>query len=155
MTLIQSSKNFHFHRQSVYCFANVSEDDHPAALFISFIESSFFLQCDVDADLVECDPNTVTSTPAFFNTLTYHLEMVDVVMHLSALTKLIKRFWSFQRSLVFSLHCSRWLRTQISWSGYLKITTGSRWCPGRDCVNNSGTKIVTLSASNFIKSLFI
>ena len=107
MTLIQSLKNFHFHRQSVYCFANVLEDDHPAALFISFIESLVFLQCAVDADLVEWDPNTVTSTPAFFNTLTRHLEMVDVVMRLWGLTKLIKRFWSFQRSLVFSIYCSR------------------------------------------------
>ena len=71
------------------------------------------------------------------------------------LTKLIKRFWSFQRSLVFSIYCSRWLTTQIFWSGYLKSTIGSRWCPGRDCFNNSGTKIVTLSASNIIKSMFI
>ena len=51
--------------------------------------------------LVECDPNTVMPTPAFFNTVTHHLEMVDVVMRLWGLTKLIKRFWSFRRSLVF------------------------------------------------------
>ena len=102
-----------------------------------------------------CDPNTDTSTPAFFNTLTHHLEMVDVVMCLWGLTKLIKRFWSFRSSLAFSIYCSRWLRTQISWSGSLKITIDSRWCPGRDCFNNSGTKIVTLSTSNLIKSMFI
>ena len=83
------------------------------------------------------------------------IELVDVVIHVWGLTKLIKRFWSFRKSLVFSVYCSRWLTTQISWSGYLKSTIGSRWCPGRDCFNNSGTKIVTLSASNIIKSMFI
>ena len=45
--------------------------------------------------LIKCDPNTVMSTPAFFNTVMPHLEMVDTVMHLWDLTKLIKRFWSF------------------------------------------------------------
>ena len=63
-------------------------------------------------------------------------------------------FESFRRSLVFSIYCSRWLTTEISWSGYLKSTIGSRWCPVRDCFNNSGTKVVTLSASNIIKSMF-
>ena len=128
----------------------------PSGCFIYFFHKSpFFLQCAVDADLVECDPNTVMSTPAFFKTVTHHLEMVDVVMRLWGLTKLIKRFWSFRRSLVFSIYCWRWLTTQISWSGYLKSTIGSWWCPGRDCFNNSGTRIVTLSASNIIKSVFI
>ena len=128
----------------------------PFGWFIfSFTESPFILQCAVDADLVECDPNTVTSTPAFFNTVTHHLEMVDVVMHLWGLTKFIKRFWSFRRSLVFSIYCSRWLTTQIYWSGYLKNTIGSRWEAGRDGFNNSVAKVVTLSASNIIKFMFI
>ena len=94
-------------------------------------------------------------TPAFFNTGTHHLKLVDVAMRLWDLTKLIKRFWSFRRFLVFSIYCSRWLSTQISWSGCVKMIIGSRWCPGRDCFNNSGTKIVILSASNFIKSMFL
>ena len=124
-------------------------------LFIYFIGSPFFLECAVDADLFDCDPNTVVSTPAFFNNVTHHLETVDVVMRLCSLTKLTKRFCSFRRSFVFSIYCSRWPTTQISWSGYVKSTIGSRWCPGRDCCNNSGTKIYSLPASNIIKSMFI
>ena len=41
-----------------------------------------------------------------------------------------------------------------SFPGYLKSTIGARWCPERDCFNNSGTKIVTLSALNIIMSMF-
>ena len=89
-------------------------------------------------------PKTVTSTPTFFNTVTYHLEMVDVTMCFLGLTKLAKRFWSFRRSLVFSIYYSRRLTTHIYWSGYLKSTTSSRWHFGRDCLDNSVTKIVTL-----------
>ena len=83
----------------IVMLANVLEDDHSAALFISFIESPFLLQCAVDSDLVECDPNTITSRPTFFNAVTHR--PVDVVMRLWGLTKLIKRFWFFRRSLVF------------------------------------------------------
>ena len=153
MTLIQSFKNFHFHRQSVYCNAsqNILENDHPAALHLSFIESSFFLQYVVDADLVECDPHTVTSTPAFFNTFTHHLEMFDVVMRLWGLT--YQGIFVFPKVLSFLIYCSRWLATQIFWSGYLKSTIGSRWF--NNWFNNSGTKIVTLSPPNIIKSIFI
>ena len=126
----------------------------PSSCFIYFFHRKFLLfamccRCRSGRML----PKHITSTPAFFNTLTRYLEMIDVVMRLWGLTKLFKRFWSFWRSLICSIYCSRWLRTQIS--GYLKITIGSRWCPGRDCFDNCGTKIVTLSASNFIKSLFI
>ena len=46
------------------------DDGHPAALFTTFTEGPCFLKCAFDVDLVECDPNTITSTPAFFNTVT-------------------------------------------------------------------------------------
>ena len=81
--------------------------------------------------------------------------MVDVVIRLWGLTKLIKRFWSFQRPLVFSIYCSRWLTAQISWSGYLKSTSGSRWCSLDLIVSNPEQKIVTLCALNTIKFMFI
>ena len=103
------------HRQSVYCNALQAsqKNDHPAALFIYFIESPFLLQCVADADLVECNPSTVRSTPGLFNTVTHHLEIVDVVMCLWGLTKLIKSVWSFWRFLVFLVHCSKWFTTLI------------------------------------------
>ena len=37
------------------CFENALGNDHQVALFISFIENPFHLQCAVNADLVECD----------------------------------------------------------------------------------------------------
>ena len=74
------------------CFANVLEDDHQVSLWIYFIESPFLLQCAVDADLVECNSNTVTATPTLFNSVTYHLKMVNAVIRLWGLTKLVKKF---------------------------------------------------------------
>ena len=80
--------------------------------------------------------------------------MLDAVLRLWCWTKFIKRFRSFRRSLGFSVYCSIWLTTQISWSGYLKSTIGFRWCLARDCFNNSGMKRITLSASKIIKFIF-
>ena len=47
------------------CFKNVLEGDHSAALFISFIEIHFILQCVVNADLVECEQNVHACNHAF------------------------------------------------------------------------------------------
>ena len=123
-------------------------------LFISFIKVPSF--CNVLSMLISSNV-TQTQLCQHLHSLTmwHHLEMVDVVMRLCGLTKLTKRFCSFRRSFVFSIYCSRWPTTQISWSGYVKSTIGSRWCPGRDCFNNSGTKIGPLPSSNIIKSMFI
>ena len=51
------------------CFANLLKDKHRAAFFLSLIESPFLLQCTVEVDLVECDPNTAAFTPAFCYTV--------------------------------------------------------------------------------------
>ena len=100
MTLIQSLEKLPLSSAIGFlqCFA-IHKRHHEDLV----IESPFFSQCAVDVDLVECDSDTVTSKPMFFDTVTRHLEMVDVVMRLCGLIKLIKRFWFFRRSLVFSI----------------------------------------------------
>ena len=107
-----------------------------------FHRTALFLQCSIHTDLVKYDSNTVSSTPTFFNAVTNHLETVDAVLCLWDLTNLIKRFWSLRRSLVFSIYCSRWLTTQISWPGYLKSTIGSRWRPGHGCFHDSCVSVI-------------
>ena len=56
---------------------------------------------------------------------------------------------------VISLCFSRCGRAKFSASLYRIKTIDSSWCPGHVWLRNSGTNIVTLSVSNFIRSKFI
>ena len=59
-----STLNITFEKCSSSNLAKVWTDDHPAALFICLMDKPLRWQCEVEADRVECDPNTVISTPA-------------------------------------------------------------------------------------------
>ena len=67
--------------------------DHPADFAISLNDSSDTLHFDVDADLVEWEPNMFTFTPDCFITVTHHLQRVVVETGLCGCTKLSSN-WS-------------------------------------------------------------
>ena len=53
--------------------ANVWKDDHPTALFICLMDKPLRWPCQIEADRIERDPNTVISTPACWSVDTNHL----------------------------------------------------------------------------------
>ena len=144
---------------SSMCFlenlANVWTDDHLAALFICLMDKPLNWQCEVEAERVEYDPNTVISTPVCWSFDTHHLERVEVEIGLCGFTKLSWSLLDFLILFVTSLYFSRCDRAQILASLYRIKVIGSSWCPGCVFLNSSVTNIVTLSVSNFIRSKFI
>ena len=115
MTLIQSLKNIHFLRQSVYYNASQTSQKMALRLFYLFLSQKIASFCNLLSMLTWSNLNTFTSTPAFFNTVNYPLGMADVAMRLQDLTKFIKRFRSFRKSLVFSLYCSDYSTDFLIW----------------------------------------
>ena len=57
---------------------NAWADDHPAALFICLMDKTSGWQCAIETGQVECDPNTVLSTSAYWIVYVHYLERVEV-----------------------------------------------------------------------------
>ena len=98
---------------------------------------------------------SVISTPACWSVDMHHLKRVEAEIGLCGFTKLNRSLLDFQILFLTSLYFSRCDKAQISVSLYHIKTIGSRWCLLHVCLSSSGTNIVTLSISNFIRSKFI
>lgn len=121
-------------------------------MFIFLTNKHFQWERQVEADQIECDPNTFASTPSCWSVETHHLERAEVEIALCGLTKKAESLLDFLILFVTSLYLPRCDRAQISVSLYRIKTIGSKSGTGRVCLSNSKTNIVTLSVSKFITS---
>ena len=135
-------------------FANLLKDDHPAAFFLYFIESPFLLQCTIEVDLVECDPNSCVHTRILLhccapprdgrccNAFVRFNKTYQEVLLISNVFNILDILFKITYNTDF-----------LIWVSLNTIRLG--WYPGRDFFKNSRRKVVALSAWNTIKSMFI
>ena len=111
---------------------------------------------DVDADLVELEPNMVAFIPDSFITVTHHLERVVVDTGLCGCTKLSSNWFipAFLKRAVILIYCFRWATTQSSLSLIVLSSIGGKSWPGLAVFKVSGTNKTNLSLQIFMQSKF-